>query len=51
MQYRISVIIETDHIDPSQLLEAIQEWAVRRTDDEEMTENSASVEEVHNEQD
>ena len=46
MKYKISVIIETEYIDPSLLLEAIQEWAEHRTDDEEMTDDSACVEEV-----
>ncbi len=44
MRYKVSVIIETEYIDQSILLEAIQEWAEHRTDDEEMTENSACVE-------
>ena len=46
MKYKVSVIIETEDIDPTRLLEAIQEWAERRTCDEEMTEDSACVEQV-----
>ncbi len=46
MKYKVSVIIETEDIDPSVLLEAVQEWAEHRTDDEKMTEASACVEEV-----
>ena len=46
MKYKVSVIIETEDIDPSILLEAIQEWAEHRTDDADMTEASASVEET-----
>jgi hypothetical protein len=46
MKYKVSVIIETEDIDPEVLLEAIQEWSEHRTDDAEMTESSACVEEV-----
>ena len=46
MRYKVSVIIESEDLDPSALLEDIQEWAEQRTDDEEMTESSACVEEL-----
>lgn len=46
MKYKVSVIIETEDIDPAVLLAAIREWAEHRTDDKEMTDDSACVEEV-----
>ena len=46
MKYKVSVIIETEHIDPSALLESIQYWAEDKTDDEELSDDSATVEEL-----
>ncbi len=44
MRYLVSVIIETETIDPSDLLEDIQEWAAQRTDDEQLSDDSACAE-------
>tara|TARA_Y100000361_G_scaffold145767_1_gene155420 strand:+ start:631 stop:816 length:186 start_codon:yes stop_codon:yes gene_type:complete len=60
MKYKVSVIKsllqvysetnsdyhETEDVAPSLLLEAIQEWAEHRTEDQEMTDDSACVEQV-----
>ena len=46
MRYKVSVIIESEDLDAFFLLWEIQEWAEQRTDDEEMTESSACVEEL-----
>ena len=48
-KYKVSVIIKTEHIDPSALLESIQYWGAEKTDDEELSDDSATVEEVDNE--
>ena len=46
MRYRLTVIIENDTADPLRLLERLQDFAADLTEDEELTDNSACVEDI-----